>query len=157
LGHNPPSEKHAEVFVEEDVGVEDDRAPRDLPRAVHLPQRILAATGEVRMIRLQVRAVDQKRGPRLDFAVFQRRRLAIADQVAGARRGILGPGDPGEGRYLWRKWVPACAGMVGRGPHGNSRKFAIRALASNATGSSPDFSKGAAFRDAEALGGAVSG
>ena len=47
------------------------------------------------MIRLQVRAVDQKRGLGLDLALLQRRRFEIADQVTGARGGILGPGPPG--------------------------------------------------------------
>ena len=47
------------------------------------------------MIRLQVRAIHQKRGPGLNFAVRQRRRLEIADQVTGARRRVLGPGHPG--------------------------------------------------------------
>src|SRR6266446_2280200 len=87
-------EEDAEVLVEQDVGVEHDRAAPHLPRAVHLAQQILAATGEKLMIRLQVRAVHQKRGLGLDLAVLQRRRLEIADQVAGARRGILGPGHP---------------------------------------------------------------
>ena len=32
----PVSEKHAEVLVEQDVGVEHDRAPRHLPGAVHV-------------------------------------------------------------------------------------------------------------------------
>src|SRR2546429_8885180 len=85
-------EEDAEVLVEQDVGVEDDRAPGHLPRAVHLAQQILAAAGEELMICLQVRAVHQKRGPGLNFAVLQRRRFEIADQMAGARRGILGPG-----------------------------------------------------------------
>jgi hypothetical protein len=47
------------------------------------------------MIRLRVRAVHQKRGLGLHLAVLQRRPLEIADQVTGARRGILGPGHPG--------------------------------------------------------------
>ena len=47
------------------------------------------------MIRLQVRAVHKKRGLGLYLALLQRRRLGIADQVTGARRGILGPGYPG--------------------------------------------------------------
>jgi hypothetical protein len=46
------------------------------------------------MIRLQVRAVHQKRGTDLDLAVLQRRRLEIADQAAGARRRILGQAIP---------------------------------------------------------------
>src|ERR1700730_1044074 len=83
--------KYAEVLVEQDVGVEHDRAPLYLPRAVHLAQHVLAATGEELMIRLQMRAVHQKRGLRLDLAVLQPRRLEIADQVTGARRGILDP------------------------------------------------------------------
>src|SRR6266571_1254041 len=61
-------EEDAEVLVEEDVGVEDDRAPGHLPRAVRLAQHILAATGKELMIRLQVRAVHQKRGLGLDLA-----------------------------------------------------------------------------------------
>ena len=61
----------------------------------YLAQHILAAAGEELMIRLQVRAVHQKRGPGLDLAALQRRRLEIADQVTGARRRILGPGHPG--------------------------------------------------------------
>ena len=50
-------EEDAEVLVEEDVGVEHDRAPGHFPRAVHLAQQILATTGEQLMIGLQVRAV----------------------------------------------------------------------------------------------------
>src|SRR5713101_7535910 len=56
---------------------------------------MLAATGEELMIRLQARAVHQKRGLGLYLAVLQRRRLESTDQVTGARRGILGPGHPG--------------------------------------------------------------
>ena len=74
-------EKHAEVFVEQDVGVEPDRAPSHLPRAVHLPQHVLAATGEELMIRLQMRAVHRKRGLGLYLAVLKRGRLEIIDQV----------------------------------------------------------------------------
>src|SRR5258708_26176035 len=62
--HNPPSssisasassglrgvqlilEEDAEVLVEEDVGVEDDRAPCHFPRPSHLAQHILAIAGE---------------------------------------------------------------------------------------------------------------
>jgi hypothetical protein len=47
------------------------------------------------MIRLQVRAVDQRRGRGLDLAVFQRCGLEISYQVTGARRRTLGPGRPG--------------------------------------------------------------
>src|SRR6266478_2502496 len=89
-----PLEEDAEVLVEEDVGVEHDRAPGHLPCAIHLAQQILAAAGEELMIRLQVRAVHQKRGLGLDLAILQRRHLEVADQVTGARRGILGPGHP---------------------------------------------------------------
>jgi hypothetical protein len=39
------------------------------------------------MIRLQVRAVHQKRGLGLQLAVLQRCHLRIAYQVAGARQG----------------------------------------------------------------------
>src|SRR5271155_4221914 len=83
-------EEDTEVFVEEDVGVEDDCAPGHLPHAVDLSQQILAEAGEELMICLEVRAVDQKRGFGLDLAVVQRSGLEIADQVAGARRRILG-------------------------------------------------------------------
>src|SRR5689334_11291815 len=79
-------EEDAEVLVEQDVGVEDDRAPGHFPRALYIAQHILAATGEELMIRLQVRAVHQKRGLGLDLAILQGRRLEIADQVTGARR-----------------------------------------------------------------------
>src|SRR6516162_11294429 len=52
------------------------------------------------MVGLQVRAVHQKRGPGLRLAVLQPHRFEIADQVAGTRRRILGPGHPGvESRY----------------------------------------------------------
>ena len=51
------------------------------------PQRVLEATGEELMIRLQVRAVHQKRGLGLQLAVLQRCHLRIAYQVAGARQG----------------------------------------------------------------------
>src|ERR1051326_8139301 len=88
-------EEDAEVLVEKHVGVEHDRAPRHLPRAVHLAQHILAAAGKKLGIRLQMRAVHQKRGPGLSFAVLPWRRFEIADQVTGARRRILGPGHPG--------------------------------------------------------------
>jgi len=47
------------------------------------------------MIRLNVRAVHQKRSLGLHLTVLQRRRLKIADQVTGARRGVLGPRHPG--------------------------------------------------------------
>jgi hypothetical protein len=50
------------VLTLEDVGVEHDRASGHRPRAVHLPQQILAAAGQELMIRLQVRTVHQKRG-----------------------------------------------------------------------------------------------
>jgi hypothetical protein len=62
-------EKHAEVFVEEDVDVRDDRAPGYLPRTLYLAQHILAASLEEPVIGLQVRAVRQKRGPGLDLLV----------------------------------------------------------------------------------------
>jgi len=48
-------QEDAEVLVEQDVGVEHNRAAPHPPRAVHLAQQILAATGEELMIRLQVR------------------------------------------------------------------------------------------------------
>jgi hypothetical protein len=54
-------------------------------RAVYFPQQILAATGEELMIRLQVQAVDQKRGLGLDHAVLQPRGFEIADQVTARR------------------------------------------------------------------------
>src|SRR6202011_2332213 len=60
-----------------------------------LAQQILAAAGEELVIGLQVRAVHQKRGLGLDLAALQPHCLEIADQVTGARRGILGPGHPG--------------------------------------------------------------
>src|ERR1700738_3531418 len=66
-------EEDAEVLVEQDVGVEHDRAPPHLPRAVHLPQHVLAATGEELMIGLEVRAVHQKRGLGPDLTVLQQR------------------------------------------------------------------------------------
>src|ERR1700730_10824927 len=75
-------EEHAEVLVEQDVGVEHDRAPPHLPRAVHLAQQILAATGEELMIRLQMRAAHQKRGLGLYLAILRRRRIEIADRAA---------------------------------------------------------------------------
>ena len=77
----------AEVFVEEDVGVEHDRALRHLPGTLDLAQQILAAAGEELVIGFEMRAVYQKRGPGLDLAVLQRYCLEIADQVTGARRG----------------------------------------------------------------------
>src|SRR5271169_3051035 len=43
-------QEDAEVLVERDVGVEDDRVPRYLPGPLHLAQQILAATGEELMI-----------------------------------------------------------------------------------------------------------
>src|SRR6202011_6011639 len=46
------------------------------------PQQILAATGEELIIRLQVRAVHQKRSLGLDLAVLQRRGFEIADRAA---------------------------------------------------------------------------
>jgi hypothetical protein len=89
-------EEDAEVLVAQHVGVEHDRAPRDLPRAPHLTQRVLATTREEVVVALEMRAVHDKRGLGLYLAVLQRRRrLEIADQVTGARRGILGSGDPG--------------------------------------------------------------
>src|SRR5438132_10813912 len=48
-------EEDAEVLVGEDVGVEHDRAPR--PRSVHLPQHVLAVTGEELVIRLHMGAL----------------------------------------------------------------------------------------------------
>jgi hypothetical protein len=77
-----PFEEDAEVFVEEDVGVEDDRAPGDLSCAVHIALQILAAAGEELVIGLRVRAVDQEGGPGLDLAVRLRCGL---DRRAGWR------------------------------------------------------------------------
>src|SRR5207248_5480828 len=84
-------QKNAEVLVEEDVGVEQDRALGHLPPAGNLPQHVLAGAGEELVIRLQMRTVDKKGSPGLYLAVVLRRRLEIADQVAGARRWILRP------------------------------------------------------------------
>jgi hypothetical protein len=86
-----PLGEDAEIFVEQDIGVEHDRALGHLPRAVHFPQQILAATGEELMIRLQVRAVDQKPGLGLDLAVLQRRRFEIARL---RRDGTFSPSHP---------------------------------------------------------------
>jgi hypothetical protein len=74
-------QKDAEVIIEQDVGVEHDRAPGDLPRAVHLAQHMLAAAGDELVIRLKMRAVDHKRGLGLYLTVLQRGRLEIIDQV----------------------------------------------------------------------------
>jgi len=49
-------EEGGEVLVEDDVGVEHDRAPPHLPHAVPLAQHVLATAGEELMTRLQVRA-----------------------------------------------------------------------------------------------------
>src|SRR4029077_7160925 len=88
-------EEDAQVLVEQNVGIEHDRAPGDLPSAVHPAQHVLATAGEDLVVGLQMRAIDQERGPRLHLAPGQRRHLEVADQVAGARRRILGPGHPG--------------------------------------------------------------
>src|ERR1700730_5007184 len=53
-------EKDAEVLVQEDVGVEEDGALRDLPGAVDPAQHVLAAPGQELVIRFQVRAVHEK-------------------------------------------------------------------------------------------------
>src|SRR5262249_25959799 len=50
----PPSKKDTEVLVEEDVRVEDDRAPGHLPVAVDGSQDVLAEAGEELVVRLQV-------------------------------------------------------------------------------------------------------
>jgi hypothetical protein len=95
-------EEDAEVLVEQDVGVEHDRAHPHLPCAVRPPQQILTATGEELMIRLQVRAIHPKRGLGLCLAVFQRRlRPPLLDQAkctGVARAGlksVAGSQSPG--------------------------------------------------------------
>src|SRR6516225_6271030 len=70
-------QKDAEILVERDAGVEDDRAPPHLPRAVLLTHHVLAAAGEQLIIGLRVRVVHQKRGPGLDLAALQRRRFEL--------------------------------------------------------------------------------
>src|SRR6266446_5885127 len=74
-------QEDAEVLVEEDVGVEEDGALRDLPRAVHPAQHVLAAPGQELVVRLQVRAIHEegRLGPHLAFR--QRLRHEIANQM----------------------------------------------------------------------------
>ncbi len=55
------------------------------------------------MVGFEVRAVDEKRGPGRDLAVLRRCCFEIADEVAGARGRVLGPGhagvEPGDAHF----------------------------------------------------------
>ena len=89
-------EEDAEVLVEQDVGVEHDRAPGHLPRAVDLAQHVLAATGEELMIRIQAssRGSRSRRFPRIDQGEAAARKIP---DIAGCE---LSAGDTGGRRDL---------------------------------------------------------
>src|SRR5947209_10642834 len=89
------SQKYAEIFVEEHIGIEDDRAPRHLPFTVHLQQHIVAAAAQKLRIRIEMRELHQECGLGPNLPAVEQRRYQVADQVTGARRRVFGPRHAG--------------------------------------------------------------